>query len=79
MRLIYKERVSSIGVKYGSSMVSWLVNNTSLVIQPVHVIGGGIVFWCKQKQRWPDRVVDKDIRSSEYSFLLKERKIKLYF
>lgn len=75
--LVHSIKASTVGIKYGSSMVRWLVNNTRQVIQPVHVIGGGIGFWCKQKQRWPDRVVDQDIRSSEYDYLLEERKRKI--
>ncbi|MBB1419852.1 hypothetical protein H5187_21675 [Pseudoalteromonas sp. SG44-1] len=75
--LVHSIKASTVGIKYGSSMVRWLVDNTSQVIQPVHVIGGGIGFWCKQKQRWPNRVVDQDIRSSEYDYLLEERKRKI--
>lgn len=73
--LIHSIGASAIGLKYGTAMISWLVSESTEVIQPVHVIGGGIGFWQKLKLTWPDRVANIDLRSSDYDDLLEKRKI----
>ncbi len=72
--LVHHIGASTIGVKYGTAMINWLVINSSEIIQPVHVFGGGLGFWSKLKQLWPERINDLDLRSGEYDLLLEKRK-----
>jgi hypothetical protein len=72
--LVHDIRASAIGVKNGTAMIDWLVNNSSEMIQPVHVFGGGLGFWIKLKKIWPSRIIDIDLRCSEYCHLLEKRK-----
>ncbi|GIU51190.1 hypothetical protein TUM4438_39950 [Shewanella sairae] len=72
--LVHHIEASTVGVKYGTAMIDWLVRNSSETIQPVHVIMNGLGFWAKLKEIWPDRIYDLDLRSSEYDLLLEKRK-----
>ena len=72
--LVHDIRASTTGVKNGTAMVSWLVANSSEMIQPVHVIHNGLGFWIKLKKIWPSRIIDIDLRASEYWDLLEKRK-----
>ena len=72
--LVHHIGATITGMKHGTAMINWLINNSAEIIQPVHVIGGGIGFWQKLKKRWPDRVNNVDLRSSEYDLLLEKRK-----
>ena len=72
--LVHDIRASTIGIKNGTAMVSWLVANSSEMIQPVHVINNGLGFWIKLKKIWPSRIIDLDLRCSEYCDLLEKRK-----
>lgn len=72
--LVHDIRASTTGIKNGTAMVSWLVANSSEMIQPVHVINNGLGFWIKLKKIWPSRIIDLDLRCSEYCDLLEKRK-----
>ena len=72
--LVHNIESSKIKQKHGTAMINWLISNTTQMIQPVHVIGGGISFWFKQNERWPTRIVEQDLRCSEYNELLEKRK-----
>lgn len=72
--LVHDIRASTTGVKNGTAMVSWLVSNSTEMIQPVHVIHNGLGFWIKLKKIWPSRIIELDLRASEYWDLLEKRK-----
>ncbi|MCS6137044.1 hypothetical protein G3496_19270 [Shewanella baltica] len=72
--LVHDIRASATGIRNGTAMVSWLVANSSEMIQPVHVIHNGLGFWIKLKKIWPSRIIDLDLRCSEYWDLLENRK-----
>lgn len=72
--LVHDISTSNTGVKNGTAIVSWLVSNSTEMIQPVHVINNGLGFWIKLKRIWPSRIIDIDLRSSEYWDLLEKRK-----
>jgi len=72
--LVHHIASSTTGIENWTAMIDWLVSNSSEMIQPVNVFGGGLDLWVTLKKTWPDRIIDLDLRCSEYFDLLEKRK-----
>ena len=72
--LVHRIGASVTGIKQGTAMIDWLVRHSSEIIQPVHVFEGGIGFWIKLKELWPNRINDVDLCCYDYNLLLEKRK-----
>lgn len=71
--LVHDIRAQTPSQRQGTAMVAWLVDHSCGLIQPVHVICGGMPFWHKLRREWPGRISEIDLRCSEYQEWLDRR------
>lgn len=71
--LVHDIRAQTLYQRQGTAMVAWLVDHSAGLIQPVHVICGGMPFWHKLRRQWPRRIAELDLRCSEYQEWLDRR------
>lgn len=71
--LVHDIRAQTPFQRQGTSMVAWLVDHSCGLIQPVHVICGGMPFWHRLRRKWPGRIAEIDLRCSEYQEWLDRR------